>query len=204
MSRPPRPVYTYVIARSATIVKIGRSDNPLKRLAALQVSSHDRLYLVASVAGDIEQQMHRAFADRRLQGEWFNVCPAEVLAHPCWQPSGVVLGTTSGTMADQGAIGEICEAVWRLRGSSPFYVSKQTVREPGILDDEALGVVRRACLKIFPGANLQRQKRLLPRVIRRFIDWPIPVGGELSLEIERAGDHGRYGQPYRLVPSPQT
>lgn len=73
------------------VVKIGRSADPLDRLANLQTSSPTRLVLLACFDGDQleERALHALFADRRLSGEWFDfsdgdavVVVAQALAEP--------------------------------------------------------------------------------------------------------------------------
>lgn len=63
------------------IVKIGLTQNPKSRLAQLNTSSPRRLeyfsvYQVADMAA-VEREMHRMFADRRMNGEWFHLTPRE-------------------------------------------------------------------------------------------------------------------------------
>lgn len=124
-------------------------------------------------------------------------------------------------------MGLLYGAVWSVRGDRPWYVSKKTMDEPGILDDHAMSVVVDACDQLFPGSDGDKKKRLLPRKLAAYIDKPVPATYTLSeseydlcaarwrdegydpdpswrvqrltLRIERAGEHGRYGQPYRFV-----
>lgn len=53
--------------------KIGFSENPEKRLKALQTSNPTKLKLVATLEGDqqLEKEFHKKFKDFRLLGEWF-------------------------------------------------------------------------------------------------------------------------------------
>lgn len=55
-------------------IKIGTSKDPRKRLAALQSGSPVALRLLAAIEGDerLEADLHVAFDDDRLHGEWFN------------------------------------------------------------------------------------------------------------------------------------
>ena len=57
------------------ICKIGRSTNPVKRLANLQVASPHKLTLRGVMKGDVakEAEMHRQFAAQRMSGEWFRL-----------------------------------------------------------------------------------------------------------------------------------
>jgi hypothetical protein len=58
-------------------IKIGKANNPVKRLAALQTNSPHRLKLLAVMPGDYEEEslLHKRFAVFRTQGEWFNAVP---------------------------------------------------------------------------------------------------------------------------------
>jgi len=66
--------YVYFIhAPAVGLVKIGLAGHPMGRLTALQIGSPVDLYLVRAIEGgmELEQEFHRAFADRRVRGEWF-------------------------------------------------------------------------------------------------------------------------------------
>lgn len=64
-------VQTYVIG-TASRVKIGKSRQPRKRLAALQTGSPEQLSLLLVIDGDHEHHLHGRFAHLRLTGEWFD------------------------------------------------------------------------------------------------------------------------------------
>ena len=55
-------------------IKFGRANNPAARLKELATGSPHRLFLVASEywPDEIEGIIHRAFADYRVNGEWFS------------------------------------------------------------------------------------------------------------------------------------
>ncbi len=63
----------FILNAELRAVKIGYAQNAKSRLSELQVSSPDKLELVASVAGtkSDEAAMHRALSDRKRSGEWF-------------------------------------------------------------------------------------------------------------------------------------
>ena len=42
-----------------------------ERITALQTSSSVRLYLIGTINGDVEAEMHRRFASAKRHGEWF-------------------------------------------------------------------------------------------------------------------------------------
>ncbi len=71
----------YFIGAAAGPIKIGVSVSPQSRLSGLQTSHHERLSILATVAGDaeVERAYHTRFAAHRLSGEWFERCP-EILA----------------------------------------------------------------------------------------------------------------------------
>jgi hypothetical protein len=55
-------------------IKIGRADNPEARVTQLQTGSAVELRLLGVVAGpsSLEAELHAAFANDRIQGEWFH------------------------------------------------------------------------------------------------------------------------------------
>ncbi|MBW1603574.1 GIY-YIG nuclease family protein [Streptomyces sp. JJ66] len=55
-------------------VKIGHSQDPARRLKVLSTSSPEPLRLVWQTEGGValEEYLHTVFADRRLNGEWFD------------------------------------------------------------------------------------------------------------------------------------
>jgi hypothetical protein len=65
--------YLYVIGGATGPVKLGRSRDPLRRLADLQLSSPIKLDLIVAVPEKIfsEAAAHERFASQRLHGEWF-------------------------------------------------------------------------------------------------------------------------------------
>lgn len=69
--------YVYFISGAGTPIKIGMSNAPYERLAALQTAHWARLEILALMEGgiDLEVEMHRCFAALRLEGEWFARAP---------------------------------------------------------------------------------------------------------------------------------
>lgn len=66
------PVYTYFIRQvGSDFVKIGKSADPFKRLAALQTSNPNRLELIGVIEGDREGGLHFEFRRQNVVGEWF-------------------------------------------------------------------------------------------------------------------------------------
>ena len=67
-------------------IKIGTSLNPLERLRALQIGSSIRLRLMAMCGGGrkAEQDFHKTWAARRLQGEWFDDSDREITRVVLW------------------------------------------------------------------------------------------------------------------------
>lgn len=83
----PKVCYVYVIHRPATNeVKIGVSHRPRERMASLQTTSSEPLFLLATVKGKRleEQMLHKRFAAHRKWGEWFDASPEilEWAKHP--------------------------------------------------------------------------------------------------------------------------
>ena len=57
-------------------VKIGRSDNPEKRLTELQTGNPHKLVLygvIENVSQELESELHRILDPFRLEGEWFRL-----------------------------------------------------------------------------------------------------------------------------------
>lgn len=67
---------------SGLYVKIGRSNNVLKRLSNLQTGAFGQLILHALEPGGSEKEnyLHEKFSNERRQGEWF-VCTKELTKH---------------------------------------------------------------------------------------------------------------------------
>lgn len=57
-------------------VKIGYTENPLRRLSEIQVSNPEKLEVLLLIEGDIEyeQQLHSDFNKWHKKGEWFYIC----------------------------------------------------------------------------------------------------------------------------------
>lgn len=70
--------YVYFLsAPESNVVKIGRSINPAKRIAALQAQSPCQLVLRGAIVGDetVERKAHELLAPYRHHGEWFSAVP---------------------------------------------------------------------------------------------------------------------------------
>jgi hypothetical protein len=70
----------YFIRNSSEHIKIGVSNDPVKRLATLQTSNHNKLELLYTVtcgsreeAFSLEKSLHALFSSYRAFGEWFDV-----------------------------------------------------------------------------------------------------------------------------------
>lgn len=67
----------FITAREVGKVKIGCAYDPFVRLEKLQTSSPVDLTLEAILRGAYreEKEFHRRFAEHRVRGEWFALCP---------------------------------------------------------------------------------------------------------------------------------
>jgi hypothetical protein len=65
----------FIVDWQRQVVKIGVSQSPQKRLAALQTSNPNPLELAAMIPGGYvpERQLHERYAAHRLNGEWFQL-----------------------------------------------------------------------------------------------------------------------------------
>lgn len=54
-------------------IKIGKSNNPLKRLNSLRTACTEELVILKVIEGGIEEEkkLHKMFSDYRIRGEWF-------------------------------------------------------------------------------------------------------------------------------------
>jgi hypothetical protein len=68
-----RHLYFIQIAKGRSPVKIGRANDPVARLAALQVASPYELKLLGTLneCGDYELEFHAFLGRDRMRGEWF-------------------------------------------------------------------------------------------------------------------------------------
>src|SRR5262245_38436826 len=72
------PTYVYVIHAAGTNrIKLGVSEQPLKRLRELQTGSPYQLRLIAQWPGNrlLETTLHERLGAYRVSGEWFEVPP---------------------------------------------------------------------------------------------------------------------------------
>lgn len=63
----------FMLAEISGHVKIGKANDPIKRLAQLRTGSHEPLTLLGAIPGGVaeERRLHERFAVYRVRGEWF-------------------------------------------------------------------------------------------------------------------------------------
>jgi len=127
--------FIYVIANGRGQFKVGYSKRPTARLQALQTASSDRLTLVGTTPGGVEDEkaLHQHMTAHRLAGEWFadNQILASLIARmdqpeqPETKPQTLVaavisaLGGTTRASVLLGLSSPSVIANWRLRDSIP-------------------------------------------------------------------------------------
>lgn len=84
VTHPPKnPIvgYTYLMADSSGLYKIGFSSDPSTRLKKV-TSKTNPVTLVCQIASDrsnfLEYDLHKMFHDFRVKGEWFQLAPDDV------------------------------------------------------------------------------------------------------------------------------
>lgn len=87
--------HLYVIAPTADGLpvapcKIGISNNVVGRIASIQTGNPRKLSLVAAISiadrtiiKTLESALHEHYADRRLEGEWFDTSPVDAVMCAC-------------------------------------------------------------------------------------------------------------------------
>lgn len=70
-------------------LKIGYSKHPEKRLKQLQTSNHNKLILLSTFEGNIqeEKEFHRQFQNYNLGNEWFDLKQKEIQWFQHWSKS---------------------------------------------------------------------------------------------------------------------
>ena len=75
--------------KSGRYYKIGMSKDTVRRGAELRIQLPEKCTLIHSIKTDdpsgIESYWHKRFEAKRLNGEWFDLSPAEVRAFKCWR-----------------------------------------------------------------------------------------------------------------------
>lgn len=81
LTAPQKKYFVYVIS-DGTAVKVGRSDDPKRRLKGLQTGNPRSLEIVHVVefsteleSARYEKHLHTVFASRKAHGEWFAIEP---------------------------------------------------------------------------------------------------------------------------------
>lgn len=98
----------FIMGRLTQLVKIGRADNPLKRLDDLQIGSPDKLSIIAML--DItredsikyETYFHRRWSHLLVRGEWYTL-DKELIAfiRVCAQQPDIILNIIEGRKVKQ-------------------------------------------------------------------------------------------------------
>lgn len=78
------PGFVYILRSTTGHYKIGRTKDPENRLRIFDVKLPFRVDFTLLISSDrhrkLEQELHRRFADKRLDGEWFALTPEDIEA----------------------------------------------------------------------------------------------------------------------------
>ena len=75
------PEYVYLIKTNSGIHKIGMTTDTAKRITAFRGLPFQVEYVCiiqSNKARELESQLHQQFAQKRINGEWFNLSPEDV------------------------------------------------------------------------------------------------------------------------------
>jgi hypothetical protein len=80
--KPPKPGYVYLIKSPSGHYKIGRAIDPHDRVRTFGVQLPFEVEIIALIQTDdyvrLEKSLHAYFESQRVNGEWFNLSPADV------------------------------------------------------------------------------------------------------------------------------
>ncbi len=75
--------------KSGRYYKIGKTNNTVRRGSELRIQLPEKIDLIHSIKTDdpsgVEAYWHRRFETKRMQGEWFDLSPADVKAFKHWK-----------------------------------------------------------------------------------------------------------------------
>lgn len=72
------PIYTYIMSDKGDLLKIGKSNNVLKRLNSMK-TSNPYIKIYATCEQNIEHILHNKFKAKRVIGEWFKLSKEDLL-----------------------------------------------------------------------------------------------------------------------------
>ena len=77
------------LLKSGRYYKIGRSNDTVRRGSEIRIQLPEKMTLIHSITTDdpagVEAYWHRRFESKRMNGEWFDLGPAEIKAFKRWR-----------------------------------------------------------------------------------------------------------------------
>jgi len=145
----PTVIHTYIVKASGGLIKIGKSALLGRRIKTLQMASPERLVLVGSVPVDIEKELHRAYREKRIHGEWFDIDPNIIMQSSLW------LNNISDNVSLY-PYNSVIKLLWDALSTDEWSMSQILTNDGNVISDPTLRIEIRDRLKDIGGGKLHR------------------------------------------------